>query len=61
MSRFALAWTWLGFLVALDIAVPWFLLSNVEALTGAFLFWTVWAAVAILSAFAIFLRWREDG
>ena len=58
-NKLALAWAWLGFLVILDIAIPWFLLRNVEALSGAFLFWMVWAAVAIASAFIIFVRWRE--
>ena len=59
MSKSAWAWTWLGFLLALDIAIPWFVLSHVEKMSGAFLFWTVWVAVAIASAFFIFLRWRE--
>jgi len=30
----------------------------VESLSGAFLFWTVWVAVAIISAFIILLKWR---
>jgi hypothetical protein len=59
VSKSAWAWTWLGFLLALDIAIPWFVLSHVEKMSGAFLFWTVWVAVAIASAFFIFLRWRE--
>ena len=59
MSKSAWAWTWFGFLLALDIAIPWFVLSHVEKVSGAFLFWTVWVAVAIASAFFIFLRWGE--
>ena len=59
MSKSAWAWTWFGFLLALDIAIPWFVLAHVEKMSGAFLFWTVWVAVAIASAFFIFLRWRE--
>jgi len=31
----------------------------VERLSGAFLFWTIWVVVAIISAFFIFLKWRE--
>ena len=54
-----LAWTWFAFLLALDIAIPWFVLTRVEKVSGAFLFWTAWAAVAIISAFIILLRWRE--
>jgi hypothetical protein len=59
VSKSAWAWTWFGFLLALDIAIPWFVLTHVEKVSGAFLFWTVWVAVAIASAFFIFLRWRE--
>jgi hypothetical protein len=59
MTKSAWAWVWFGFLLALDIAIPWFVLTHVEKMTGAFLFWTVWVAVAIASAFFIFLKWRE--
>jgi hypothetical protein len=46
-------------LLALDIAIPWYVLTNVEKMSGAFLFWTIWVLAAIISAFIIFLRWRE--
>ena len=59
MTKFAWAWTWFAFLLALDIAIPWFILTHVEKMSGAFLFWTVWVAVAITSAFVLFLKWRE--
>jgi hypothetical protein len=59
VTKFAWAWVWFGFLLALDIAIPWFVLTHVEKMSGAFLFWTVWVAAAIASAFFIFLRWRE--
>jgi hypothetical protein len=59
MTRLTYAWVWLGFLVILDIVVPWFVLTHVPKMSGAFLFWALWAAVAITSAFFIFLRWRE--
>jgi hypothetical protein len=59
VSKFAWAWTWFAFLLALNIAIPWFVLTHVERLSGAFLFWTIWVAVAIISAFVIFLKWRE--
>lgn len=59
MSKMGWAWLWFGFLLALDIAIPWFVLNDVEKMSGAFLFWTVWVALAIASAFFIFLRWRE--
>jgi amino acid transporter len=52
------AWAWFGFLLALDIAIPWYALTNVEKVSGAFLFWTLWVVAAIISAFIIFLGWR---
>jgi len=39
MTKFAWAWTWFAFLLALDIAIPWFALTRVEKMSGAFLFW----------------------
>lgn len=57
--KFAWAWVWFAFLLALDIAIPWFVLTNVEKMSGAFLFWTIWVVAAIITAFVIFLRWRE--
>jgi len=59
MSRFGRLWAWLGFLLVLDIVLPWFVLTRVEQMRGAFLFWSLWAAVAVVTAFAVFLRWRE--
>ncbi len=59
MTKFAWAWTWFAFLLALNIAIPWFVLTRVEKMSAVFLFWTVWVAVAIISAFVIFLKWRE--
>jgi hypothetical protein len=58
VTKSAWAWVWFAFLLALDIAIPWFVLTSVESLSGAFLFWTVWVAVAIISAFIILLKWR---
>ena len=59
MTKSARAWTWFAFLLALNITIPWFVLSRVEKVSGAFLFWTVWVVVAIISAFVIFRKWRE--
>jgi hypothetical protein len=59
MTKFTWAWIWFAFLLALDIAIPWFVLTNVEKMSGAFLFWTVWVVAAIITAFVIFLKWRE--
>jgi len=59
MSRFGRLWAWLGFLLVLDIVLPWFVLTRVEQMRGAFLFWSLWAAVAVATAFVVLLRWRE--
>lgn len=58
MSKSAWAWVWFAFLLALDIAIPWYALTSVPKVSGAFLFWVVWAAVAIISVFVILWRWR---
>jgi hypothetical protein len=59
MTKTAWAWIWFGFLLALDVAIPWYVLTSVEKMSAAFLFWTVWVLAAIASAFIIFLKWRE--
>jgi hypothetical protein len=59
LTKTGWAWVWFGFLLALDIAIPWYVLTNVEKMSGAFLFWTLWVVLAIISAFVIFLRWKE--
>jgi hypothetical protein len=58
MTKSGWAWVWFAFLLALDIAIPWYVLDHVAKMSGAFLFWTVWVVAAIISAFIIFLRWR---
>jgi hypothetical protein len=58
MTKSAWAWVWFAFLLALDIAIPWFVLTHVESFSGAFLFWAIWAAAAIISVFIILWRWR---
>jgi hypothetical protein len=49
---------WFLFLFVLDLLVPFAWLSQVQKITGAFLFWTLWTIVAIVSMFLIFLKWR---
>ena len=58
MTKLAWAWVWFACLLALDIAIPWFVLTRVEKVSGAFLFWTIWVVLAIISAFVILRRWR---
>jgi len=58
MTKTAWAWVWFSLLLALDIAIPWYVLTSVEKMSAAFLFWAIWALAAIASAFFIFLRWK---
>ncbi len=53
-----LIWGWLGFLLLINILIPWYVLADVPRFIGAFLFWTIWAAVAVASMFLVFARWR---
>ena len=50
---------WFLFLFLVDFLVPFNWLSQVQKVTGAFLFWIIWTLVAIVSMFIIFLGWRE--
>ena len=53
---------WLAWFLALEVAaflVPYTLLRNVERLWGAFLFWNVFAVLAIISLFLLTRGWRE--
>lgn len=50
---------WFIFLFIVDFTIPFRALKGVERVTGSFLFWIIWMAIAIVSMFAIFLRWRE--
>ncbi|TFH34569.1 MAG: hypothetical protein E4G93_05135 [Dehalococcoidia bacterium] len=59
ITKRRLAWGWLGVLLLVDLIVPWYVLGGHPHFTGAFLFWVVWTAVAIVSMFVLFLRWRE--
>ncbi len=54
-----IVWGWLGFLLLIDILIPWYVLSGDARFAGAFLFWVIWTAVAVASMFFVFLRWRE--
>jgi drug/metabolite transporter (DMT)-like permease len=56
-------WFWVGwflFLFCLDFFIPFYLLKNIPKLTGSFIFWVIWIFVAIISMFAIFLKWQEN-
>lgn len=52
---------WFLFLFVLDFSIPFLVFHNRPTLAGSFLFWTVWVVIAIISMFAIFLRWRDAG
>ena len=59
MSKATLAWCWLALLIVLDIVVPWYVLSSVPKMSGAFLFWTLWIIAVVMSAFVVVSSWRE--
>jgi len=59
VSRSKVAWAWLAFLVVVDLVLPWGVIGASGRFTGPFLFWVLWATVAIASMFVLFLRWRE--
>lgn len=59
ITKSKLAWGWFGGLLIADIVFPWYVLGEQARFSGAFLFWVVWTAVAIVSMFVLFLRWRE--
>jgi hypothetical protein len=53
---------WFLFLFIIDFTIPFHhTLQDVQKVTGSFLFWIVWMAVAIVSMFVIFLRWKDGG
>jgi len=53
-------WTgWFAFLLALDLIVPFFILTDHPSLSGSFLFWIIWTLVAIFSMFLMISRWQD--
>jgi hypothetical protein len=55
-------WGWVCWFIVLfivDFTIPFQAFKDIQKVTGSFLFWIIWMAVAIASMFAIFLRWRE--
>lgn len=57
----ALKWwvLWFVFLVLAAFWVPFNLLSHVASVSGAFLFWGVFAITAIISVSIIAGKWRD--
>jgi len=51
---------WFGFLLILDLVVPFTFLKNTAVFAGSFLFWLIWIVVAIISMFVIFLKWQDN-
>ncbi|MEX2572489.1 MAG: hypothetical protein WD737_14410 [Gemmatimonadota bacterium] len=52
--------TFIAILVAASIAVPFTLLSGVPRLSGAFLFWTIFALVVISLIFVATAGWKRE-
>ena len=56
-------WGWVCWFIVLfivDFTMPFHVLKGVGKVSGSFLYWIIWMAVAIVSMFAIFLRWKEN-
>jgi drug/metabolite transporter (DMT)-like permease len=61
MQKSFVLWViWFVFLFILDFFIPFFLLTDVPALKGSFLFWIIWILVAVVSMFIMFLPWQEN-
>jgi uncharacterized membrane protein len=50
---------WFGFLLLLDYALPYTVLSGAGTVYGAFLFWSLFGLVAIASMCVLLWRWRD--
>ncbi|MCR4419009.1 MAG: hypothetical protein QHH27_10585 [Clostridia bacterium] len=50
---------WFCLLVLSAFIVPFTLLRNVVSAAGAFLYWTVFALVAMVSIVGVMRRWRD--
>ena len=54
------AWLmWLIILIFSAYIVPYFIIDEIEAVTGPFLYWTIYAVAAIISTFLIINKWRN--
>jgi hypothetical protein len=59
MRRKRWAWIlWFGILLFLDYTLPYTVLSGVSKVYGAFLFWNLFALVAIASIGILLWKWR---
>lgn len=59
MTENALA-SWVAALVVAAVVVPFTLLSGVQRLTGAFLFWTLFALVVIALIVRTISGWKAE-
>jgi uncharacterized membrane protein YhhN len=60
MRRKRWAWIlWFGILLFLDYTLPYTVLSGVSKVYGAFLFWNLFALVAIASIGILLWKWRD--
>ena len=50
---------WLLILVLSAYIVPYFIINDVQTITGPFLFWSLYAVIAIISTFKIIDKWRN--
>lgn len=60
MTKRRLLWVvWLVILILSAYIVPYILLNDVNKITGAFLYWTLFALIAIFSTIKIINYWRD--
>ncbi|MEW6637590.1 MAG: hypothetical protein AB1425_12360 [Actinomycetota bacterium] len=60
MERWGIVWAGVVLvLVALAYAVPYTLLSGVDAWYGSFLFWTAFGLATVAAIWAMTRRWRD--
>ncbi|MDI3547380.1 MAG: hypothetical protein PWR10_1032 [Halanaerobiales bacterium] len=60
MTKRRLLWVvWLVILILSAYIVPYILLHDVNKITGAFLYWTLFALIAIFSTIKIINYWRD--
>lgn len=60
MTKRRLLWViWLVILILSAYIVPYILLNDINKITGAFLYWTLFALIAIFSTIKIVNYWRD--
>ena len=60
LSKLRVTWVlWLAVLILSAFIVPYLFLSNVEKVSGAFFYWSIFALIAIFSTIKITKYWSD--